>query len=487
MLNPKVILVTLFSLMFGCGGGGGGEAPSTSASAVSEALPDPTQTIRQVASPNTIVITDNPGDKSIAQTATTGGDQVLLYGTKDATGLPLALEQYTVVAAGKDMSTATDVRVDAAGRITRIQSSADGTLELIYNAAGEVSTAAWQDPETGETSVVAVDGVTLTSESIGLKDSDVRPKAASPMATGQVSVVCPADPNVPGSTTQALRGAKVRLVRLGNVLGNNQAVSTSEAPLGTFTYVIPGVSKTESLYLRKVEAINQINDMFGLLCKAGESRLAQVGLVVALQKIGIRGAKSLNLVRAARDVCKVSSNWSDSTLLDPSLLTTSTMVATVSKPGHSTVERRWDVDVSAPLSPQVVALPGSSCTAAKLGWTWEGTLTQPGGPNGSYVYPMTMNILGEGPRVIGTSRLTSPQGWAEFEFYGEVINNRLHFVETTIRDQVVPAGWRWCMKTGDLDLFDLRGPAPGNAYRMEGPWRASGCSPGRIDLKKASF
>lgn len=137
--------------------------------------------------------------------------------------------------------------------------------------------------------------------------------------------------------------------------------------------------------------------------------------------------------------------------------------ALAKKDGERTVPGRVEL---APLSLDDFRLTG----------VWRGVMRQPYGPYEEY--DVTMELAQDGNRVRGMTHLRTIDGayWGELRFEGRLDGTTLFFHDAEIVDDNTGLFLGWCAKGGYL-LVDPR------AERARGPWRASLCMPGTMDVQ----
>jgi len=113
--------------------------------------------------------------------------------------------------------------------------------------------------------------------------------------------------------------------------------------------------------------------------------------------------------------------------------------------------------------------------AFDLTGTWHGVMRQPRGPY--EVYDATMELVQEGERVSGITRLKTIDGeyWGDLRFEGRLKGNTILFADAEVIDDNLGLFLAWCLKTGYV-LVDPR------EERFRGPWFASFCASGSLDM-----
>ncbi|MEM1328757.1 MAG: CARDB domain-containing protein, partial [Bacteroidota bacterium] len=116
----------------------------------------------------------------------------------------------------------------------------------------------------------------------------------------------------------------------------------------------------------------------------------------------------------------------------------------------------------------------SNIIPLKVATYWQGVLYQ-GSSQPSFSFGLQINEKENPVKGISTiiSRRSTNHGRINFQGKSEDCN--LNFQETNIISQQTSPGSRWCIKSANLTYN-------GNEFRLSGPWQASGCSPGRIEL-----
>ena len=114
--------------------------------------------------------------------------------------------------------------------------------------------------------------------------------------------------------------------------------------------------------------------------------------------------------------------------------------------------------------------------AQQLGGRWEGYLTQQGKTD-TFYYQVDLQQNGDSFTGTSYSRTQDGENEAFFELTGFWDGSMLILQELR---QTRPSLPQWCIKYATLGLGNDRGRAV-----LSGPWRADGCTPGRIFLQKA--
>jgi hypothetical protein len=125
-----------------------------------------------------------------------------------------------------------------------------------------------------------------------------------------------------------------------------------------------------------------------------------------------------------------------------------------------------------------VTLAPLSLDGFDLSGTWTGVFRQPGGPYETY--EMELEIVQQGDRVTGSSRIATTDGeyWGNLAFEGRLEGSTLFFADAELVDDNLGIFLDWCMKGG----YTVVDP---EAREMRGAWRAFGCMPGTLELEKA--
>jgi len=119
----------------------------------------------------------------------------------------------------------------------------------------------------------------------------------------------------------------------------------------------------------------------------------------------------------------------------------------------------------------------SVLTAQDLSGRWTGSLTQEGK---QVVYHYEVDLRQDGDVVSGTAWSATDDGGSAARF---LLTGVWQAPKLTLQEvqQTEPVEPRWCLKYAVLELK----PAPGG-YRLEGEWRAEGCTPGSMMLTKSA-
>ncbi len=126
--------------------------------------------------------------------------------------------------------------------------------------------------------------------------------------------------------------------------------------------------------------------------------------------------------------------------------------------------------------PKRVELAALSLDDFRLTGVWKGVMRQPHGPY--EVYDVTMELAQDGDRVKGITHVTTVDNayWGDIRFEGRLDGTTLFFHDAEIIDDNLGIFLAWCTKGGYL-LVDPR------EERARGPWRASFCMPGTVDVQ----
>ena len=116
--------------------------------------------------------------------------------------------------------------------------------------------------------------------------------------------------------------------------------------------------------------------------------------------------------------------------------------------------------------------------AQNLSGQWEGTLSQDGKETHFFYH---LNIEQDGNGVSGNSwsRTTDSSSTAYFTISGLWDGEQLIMQEV---EQTEPESPRWCLKYATLKFSD-----DGNTAKLEGRWKANGCTPGILSLQKKTI
>lgn len=137
-----------------------------------------------------------------------------------------------------------------------------------------------------------------------------------------------------------------------------------------------------------------------------------------------------------------------------------------------TVSMKRDGDRS---TPKRVELTHLSLDDFRLTGVWKGVMRQPHGPY--EVYDVTMELSQDGDRVRGITHVTTVDEayWGDIRFEGRLDGTTLFFHDAEVIDDNLGIFLGWCTKGGYL-LVDPR------EERARGPWKASFCMPGTVDV-----
>ncbi len=113
--------------------------------------------------------------------------------------------------------------------------------------------------------------------------------------------------------------------------------------------------------------------------------------------------------------------------------------------------------------------------AQNLSGQWQGILTQPGKRD---TFQYAINISQQGQTIAGTSRSSTPDGRTEaaFTLTGFWDGTQLVLQEV---EQTLPPNAGWCLKYATLRLT-----SDAALETLSGNWRADGCSPGQMTLRR---
>lgn len=127
-------------------------------------------------------------------------------------------------------------------------------------------------------------------------------------------------------------------------------------------------------------------------------------------------------------------------------------------------------------TPKRVELVPLSLDDFRLTGVWKGVMRQPNGPY--EVYDVTMELAQDGDRVRGITHVTTVDNayWGDLRFEGRLEGTTLFFHDAQIIDDNLGIFLAWCTKGGYL-LVDPR------EERARGPWKASFCMPGTVDVQ----
>ncbi|MBP6185780.1 MAG: gliding motility-associated C-terminal domain-containing protein [Saprospiraceae bacterium] len=113
---------------------------------------------------------------------------------------------------------------------------------------------------------------------------------------------------------------------------------------------------------------------------------------------------------------------------------------------------------------------------------WQGVLYQDF-PTGTVYHPLSMNLAQNGTAITGTSEIlwaTDPAYYGIMSLNGTFDGSLFSFQELTILDQNPHPSASWCIKSGDLIYNDIN-------QVLEGPWQASSCYPGTVELHRLTL
>ena len=125
--------------------------------------------------------------------------------------------------------------------------------------------------------------------------------------------------------------------------------------------------------------------------------------------------------------------------------------------------------------PKRVELARLSLDDFRLTGVWKGVMRQPHGPY--EVYDVTMELTQDGDRVRGVTHVSTVDDvyWGDLRFEGRLDGTTLYFHDAEIIDDNLGIFLAWCPRGGYL-LVDPR------EERARGPWKASFCMPGTVDV-----
>lgn len=127
-------------------------------------------------------------------------------------------------------------------------------------------------------------------------------------------------------------------------------------------------------------------------------------------------------------------------------------------------------------TPKRVELAPLTLDDFRLTGVWKGVMRQPHGPY--EVYDLTMELAQDGDRVRGITHVSTVDNayWGDLRFEGRIEGTTLFFHDAEIIDDNLGFFLGWCAKGGYL-LVDPR------EERARGPWKASFCMPGTVDIQ----
>jgi hypothetical protein len=177
--------------------------------------------------------------------------------------------------------------------------------------------------------------------------------------------------------------------------------------------------------------------------------------------------------RKSADGYELTSNGVSAKTLEGECAGATHVVRTIAmKPPVGDHEARPDGERATPRRVELAAL---SLDDFRLTGVWKGVMRQPHGPY--EVYDVTMELAQDGDRVRGITRVTTVDNayWGDLRFEGRLEGTTLFFHDAEIIDDNLGIFLAWCTKGGYM-LVDPR------EERLRGPWRASFCMPGTVDV-----
>ena len=123
---------------------------------------------------------------------------------------------------------------------------------------------------------------------------------------------------------------------------------------------------------------------------------------------------------------------------------------------------------------QITGIKVASTTS--LNGRWAGSLVQPDNPPGHQQHAFELELVVNGNRARGTSKITAGIGYGIMELDGTVEGSVLSWHDGRVIDQKIndPQS-RWCKKSGSLTL---------KGDRLEGYFTAPNCRSGEIELTR---
>ena len=108
---------------------------------------------------------------------------------------------------------------------------------------------------------------------------------------------------------------------------------------------------------------------------------------------------------------------------------------------------------------------------------WTGVMRQPKGPYEAY--DMALHVLQQGRRITGVTTFNTldDKYWGEMQFEGRIEGNTIFFADAKLLSDNLSWALEWCLKGGYM-LVDPRSES------LEGLWRAWGCFPGSLELRR---